>query len=92
MTSGTSCCSTAAFAHDRAAVDGAISTIGAHAHGRRFAVEHNREGNARPSRLPADVMAVQAGHEPLDYSAWKRRKSDDIAAIHAGLSCNYGPM
>ena len=28
-----------------------------------------REGNGRLSRLLADVMAVQAGHEPLDYSA-----------------------
>jgi cell filamentation protein len=51
-----------------------------------------REGNGRLSRLLADVMAVQAGHEPLDYSAWERRKQDYIVAIHAGMSCNYGPM
>ena len=51
-----------------------------------------REGNGRLSRLLADVMAVQAGHEPLDYSAWEHRKPAYIAAIHAGLACNYGPM
>ena len=33
-----------------------------------------REGNGRLSRLLADVMAVQAGHEPLDYSSWEQRK------------------
>ena len=29
-----------------------------------------REGNGRLARLLADVMAVQAGQDPLDYSAW----------------------
>lgn len=51
-----------------------------------------REGNGRLSRLLADVMAVQAGREPLDYSAWERRKSEYIGAIHAGLMGNFGPM
>ena len=51
-----------------------------------------REGNGRLSRLLADVMAVQAGHQPLDYSAWDARKADYIAAIHAGFSGNYAPM
>lgn len=51
-----------------------------------------REGNGRLSRLLADVMAVQAGREPLDYSTWEQRKPDYITAIHAGLSCNYVPM
>jgi cell filamentation protein len=51
-----------------------------------------REGNGRLSRLLADVMAVQAGHEPLDYSAWELRKDDYISAIHAGLARNYSPM
>lgn len=51
-----------------------------------------REGNGRLSRLLADVMAVQAGHEPLDYSSWEQRKPAYIGAIHAGCSGNYGPM
>lgn len=51
-----------------------------------------REGNGRLSRLLADVMAVQAGHEPLDYSSWEQHKTAYIGAIHAGLSGDYGPM
>lgn len=51
-----------------------------------------REGNGRLSRLLADVMAVQAGHEPLDYSSWEQHKPAYIAAIHSGLAGNYGPM
>lgn len=51
-----------------------------------------REGNGRLSRLLADVMAVQAGHEPLDYSSWEQRKQAYIGAIHAGFSGVYGPM
>ena len=34
-----------------------------------------REGNGRLSRLLADVMAVQAGFQPLDYSSWDQDKS-----------------
>ena len=51
-----------------------------------------REGNGRLSRLLADVMAVQSGHEPLDYTGWEKRKPDYIKAIHAGMSGNYNPM
>jgi cell filamentation protein len=51
-----------------------------------------REGNGRLSRLLADVMAVQAGHEPLDYSSWEQNKQAYIGAIHAGLAGNYEPM
>lgn len=51
-----------------------------------------REGNGRLSRLLADVMAVQAGHEPLDYSSWEQQKPAYIGAIHAGFSGDYGPM
>ena len=42
--------------------------------------------------LLADVMAVQAGHEPLDYSSWEQHKAAYIGAIHAGFLDNYGPM
>ena len=51
-----------------------------------------REGNGRLSRLLADVMAIQGGHETLDYSAWEARKGDYISAIHSGLSGDYTPM
>lgn len=51
-----------------------------------------REGNGRLSRLLADVMVTQAGHGPLDYSAWDAGKADYIAAIHAGLAGDYVPM
>lgn len=51
-----------------------------------------REGNGRLSRLLADVMAVQAGREPLDYTSWEQNKPAYIGAIHAGLSGDYGPM
>lgn len=51
-----------------------------------------REGNGRLARLLADVMAVQAGHEPMDYSAWEQNKAAYVGAIHAGLSGNYDPM
>jgi cell filamentation protein len=51
-----------------------------------------REGNGRLARLLADVMAVQAGHEPLDYSSWEQHKPVYIGAIHAGLAGDYRPM
>ena len=51
-----------------------------------------REGNGRVSRLLADVMAVQAGREPLDYSSWERNKAGYVAAIQTGMDCNYAPM
>lgn len=51
-----------------------------------------REGNERLSRLLADVMAVQAGYVPLDYSSWERNKEAYFSAIHQGLNGNYEPM
>jgi cell filamentation protein len=51
-----------------------------------------REGNGRLSRLLSDVMAVQAGHEPLDYSAWDADKPAYFGAIHAGMVGDYMPM
>lgn len=51
-----------------------------------------REGNGRLSRLLADVMAVQAGYEPLDYSPWDRDKPLYFGAIQMGLGCDYEPM
>ncbi|EJD6082974.1 Fic family protein [Providencia rettgeri] len=51
-----------------------------------------REGNGRLSRLLADVMAVQAGFQPLDYESWTQHLEQYIAAIHAELNLNYEPM
>jgi len=51
-----------------------------------------REGNGRISRLLADVMAVQAGREPLDYSSWEKNKIAYINAIQKGMACDYEPM
>ncbi len=51
-----------------------------------------REGNGRLSRLLADVMAVQAGFQSLDYESWTQHPEQYIAAIHAGLNLNYEPM
>lgn len=51
-----------------------------------------REGNGRMSRLLADVMAVQAGMGPLDYSSWEIDREEYIMAIQQGLGLNYEPM
>jgi cell filamentation protein len=51
-----------------------------------------REGNGRISRLLADVMAVQAGRVPLDYSAWEADKPAYFAAIQQGISRDYAEM
>lgn len=51
-----------------------------------------REGNGRLSRLLADVMAVQAGFQPLDYSSWDENKNEYFTAIQQGVDMNYEPM
>ena len=51
-----------------------------------------RDGNGRLSRLLSDVMAVQAGHQPLDYSCWDQNKDAYFSAIGQGMSMNYEPM
>lgn len=51
-----------------------------------------REGNGRVSRLLADVMAVQAGHGPLDYSRWDADKAAYFTAIQRGVGMDYAPM
>jgi cell filamentation protein len=50
------------------------------------------EGNGRLSRLLADVMAVQAGREPLDYSTWDADREVYFAAIRAALGTDYTAM
>ena len=61
-------------------------------HAELILVHPFREGNGRLARLLADVMAVQAGRQPLDYSAWDADKEAYFAAIRAGLGGDYAPM
>lgn len=51
-----------------------------------------REGNGRLSRLLADVMAVQAGREPMDYSGWEADREGYFVAIQHGLTGDCEPM
>lgn len=51
-----------------------------------------RDGNGRLSRFLADVMAVQAGIQPLDYTSWDQNKNVYFAAIQQGLDMNYEPI
>ena len=49
-----------------------------------------REGNGRLGRLLTTVMSLQAGMPALDFEVLDKDRY--IAAIHAGLDCNYEPM
>ena len=51
-----------------------------------------REGNGRLSRLLTDVMAVQSGRRPLDYSTWNADRKAYYQAIHQGMQMEYAPM
>lgn len=51
-----------------------------------------REGNGRLARLLADVMAIQAGLGPLDYSTWDANRNQYFSAIQHGLAHDYTPM
>lgn len=48
-----------------------------------------REGNGRISRLLLNVMAVQAGFEPLDYQLWEDNREYYFKAIQAGVAGDY---
>jgi len=50
------------------------------------------EGNGRLARLLADVMVVQAGREPLDYSTWDADRERYFAAIRAAVGRDYREM
>jgi len=51
-----------------------------------------REGNGRLARLLADVMAVQAGMGPLDYSSWDMNRTQYFSATQHGLAQDYALM
>jgi cell filamentation protein len=50
-----------------------------------------REGNGRLSRILANVMALQAGQQMLDFSYLDNNKTEYFAAVQAGLD-NAEPM
>jgi cell filamentation protein len=70
----------------------ALSEVIAITHVELILIHPFREGNGRLSRLLADVMAVQAGYDPLDYSTWDAEKPAYYAAIQDGMSRNYARM
>lgn len=51
-----------------------------------------REGNGRSSRLLMDVMATQAGYDPLDSSLWDQHKDFYFGSIQAGVAGDYQHM
>ena len=71
--------------------DGLIARI-AQVHIELILIHPFREGNGRLARLLADVMAVQGGFEPLDYTAWDADKPSYFAAIRSGLGGDTAPM
>ena len=70
--------------------DHAIATALAEVHAELILIHPFREGNGRLARLLALLMALQAGLPPLDFSPQGRRAY--IAAIHAALGRDYGPL
>src|SRR5690606_6660781 len=72
----------------RDALSEAIATV----HVELIPIHQYRLAHGRISRRLADVMAVQAGREPLDYSAWERNRGGYVAAIQRGLDRDYEPM
>lgn len=73
---------------DRASLIEAISIC----HVELILIHPFRDGNGRLSRLLADVMAVQAGCGPLDYTSWDDDKAGYFTAIQRGLSRDYSAM
>jgi cell filamentation protein len=72
--------------------DAALAEAIAICHVELILIHPFREGNGRLSRLLADVMAVQAGHGPLDYSPWDKDKAGYFSAIQRGMGMKYAPM
>lgn len=72
--------------------DDALAAAIAETHAEFILIHPFRVGNGRVSRVLADVMAVQAGRMPLDYSTWEADKPRYFAAIQRGLSRDYSEM
>lgn len=72
--------------------DASLAAAIARTHVEFILIHPFREGNGRISRVLADVMAVQAGRAPLDYSEWEANKPAYFAAIQQGVSRDYAEM
>lgn len=65
----------------------------ARTHAELILIHPFREGNGRLARLLNTLMALQAGLPVLDFDGLRgRAKQDYIAAIHAALDRDYGPL
>jgi cell filamentation protein len=65
----------------------------AEVHAEVILVHPFRDGNGRLARLLALLMALQANLPPLDFSPMAGRgKRAYVAAIHAGMGTDYGPL
>lgn len=73
--------------------DDATAAALAEVHAELILIHPFREGNGRLARLLALLMALQAGLPPLDFSPLAGRgRRAYIAAIHAALGRDYGPL
>lgn len=65
----------------------------ARTHAELILIHPFREGNGRLARLLNTLMALQASLPVLDFDGLRgRAKLDYIAAIHAAVGCDYGPL
>ena len=69
--------------------DGDLIAFLAEVHVEFILIHPFREGNGRMSRLLLDVMAVNAGLQPLDYTLWDDHKDFYFKAIQAGRDGDY---
>ena len=72
--------------------DEAIIRYLAQSHVEFILIHPFREGNGRLSRLLLNVMAVEAGFEPLDFQLWEKHRAFYFRSIQAGASGDYQPM
>jgi cell filamentation protein len=82
-------CYLARFAELPGMDDETLITFLAESHVEFILIHPFREGNGRISRLLLDVMAVQAGAQPLDYSLWNQHKAFYFKSIQAGRDGDY---
>lgn len=77
----------------RAAPEQDIARALAVAHAELILIHPFREGNGRCARLLALLMGFQAGLPPLDFGGLSGRGMRVyVAAIHAAVGSDYGPM
>jgi cell filamentation protein len=73
--------------------DSELARLLAQVHAEVVLIHPFRDGNGRVARLLALLMALQAGLPPLNFRVLSGKgKREYIAAIHASLSRDYGPL